>query len=254
MLMRVAVSLITCLLAFSNAFSQSYDLLVTTRGDSIACRIDSISGNKVYFEMKFHDVWIHTELLREECSAIRPGELEKDLIIFQPGTSYIESIIDLSDQENLMSIYRKNTLYGGIGFFFIFAVADINYERLITVPGKGFIKSCWIRAGSGSYVTWGGQGRMFILGLTMLSGAGNNHIEFNLGYSSLFEKNDYKYALDDYIRGGSIYPTKPVKSRYRNAVPFVGTGYRFQKPGGHFIFRTGFSIPESAYLGMGFSF
>lgn len=254
MLMRVAMCLITCFLAYSNAFSQRYDLLVTTRGDSIACRIDSVTKTTVYFEMKFHDAWIHTELMKEECSTIKTGQLDKDLVIFLPGTSYIETILDPSNPESIKSIYRKNTLYGGIGFFFIYAVADVNYERLIAIPRKGFIKSYWIRAGSGSYASWGGKGKIFILGLTMLSGSRNNHIEFNLGYSSLFDKDEYENTLDNYNSGGSAYYARPVKSSYRNPLPFIGTGYRFQKPGGHFILRSGISLPESVYLGIGFSF
>jgi len=38
---------------FINTYSQDFDLLVKTNGDSLACHIDSISDTHNYFEMKF---------------------------------------------------------------------------------------------------------------------------------------------------------------------------------------------------------
>ena len=37
-------------------------------------------------------------------------------------------------------------------------------------------------------------------------------------------------------------------------LPAFGIGYRFQKPTGGIIFRTGISLPEAIYLSLGYSF
>ncbi len=36
--------------------------------------------------------------------------------------------------------------------------------------------------------------------------------------------------------------------------PAANIGYRYQKPGGHFVFRTGGGWPEAAYISLGFAF
>ena len=37
-------------------------------------------------------------------------------------------------------------------------------------------------------------------------------------------------------------------------IPAGAIGYRFQKPGGKFVFRTGIGFPESLYLSLGLCF
>lgn len=56
------------LLSFQQVlFSQNLDLIVTTKGDSIACKIDKLSEKYIYYMIKIDDKWF-------------PSQLEKDLI------------------------------------------------------------------------------------------------------------------------------------------------------------------------------
>jgi len=45
------------------SFSQNFDLIVTKNGDSIACRINSITDTHIYFEMISYKKWIQTNII-----------------------------------------------------------------------------------------------------------------------------------------------------------------------------------------------
>ena len=47
--MKKNLFLIVFLIGIGNAFSQDYDLIITTEGDSIACHIDSITDTHIFF-------------------------------------------------------------------------------------------------------------------------------------------------------------------------------------------------------------
>ena len=72
--------------------SHYYDLIVTTEGDSIACRIDSITDTKIYFEIKVNDHWIHTNNTLKKVSDYKYDAINKSLVIFKSGTSYIKEL------------------------------------------------------------------------------------------------------------------------------------------------------------------
>ncbi|MBN1157753.1 MAG: hypothetical protein JXA61_00080 [Bacteroidales bacterium] len=95
----------SCLLVFLcilfNAYSQDYDLVVTTKGDSIACRIDSVTDASIYFEMKHNNHWVHTNISRDEVIEYKYDAIFKVMVAFKPGTSYIESVYNENDA-NLM--------------------------------------------------------------------------------------------------------------------------------------------------------
>ena len=106
---------ITCVL------SQDYDLIVTTKGDSVACRIDSITDTHIHYEMKSHNTWIHTQIPRSEVLEYEQGVINRKEYIYKPGTT----IIDSSIPATAASMYhvRKNSVYIGM--------ISINYARLI---------------------------------------------------------------------------------------------------------------------------
>jgi hypothetical protein len=74
-----------------NTLSQNLDLVVNHAGDSIACKIDSITVNQIFFEMKSNNKWIHTFNDLSKITAYKRNAINKDLYKFKPGTSYIES-------------------------------------------------------------------------------------------------------------------------------------------------------------------
>lgn len=101
--------------------SQDHDLIVTTKGDSIACRIDSITDKHIYFEMKSQNIWTQTHIVLTDVKEYRLNAIDKKQFIFKPGTTIIDSPIPAIPA----SLYhvRKNSVYIGI--------LSINYARMI---------------------------------------------------------------------------------------------------------------------------
>jgi hypothetical protein len=58
--MRLVFFLIVILSCLNPIYSQTYDLIITNGGDSIACHIDSISNGKIYYQAKIRNNWIQT--------------------------------------------------------------------------------------------------------------------------------------------------------------------------------------------------
>lgn len=139
-------------------------------------------------------------------------------------TAYGQDSTSTSNQVSL----KKNIIYATAGYAGLYAALNGNYERIIIQKQTGFFKNYMVRIGGGVYVEWGGEGSYAVTGLTGLTGLKKSHLELHLGiaYSSGFE----------------------------SLTPAVGIGYRYQKPGGQFVFRVGASFPESFYLSLGFCF
>jgi len=112
-----------------------------------------------------------------------------------------------------------------------------NYERMIVKLPKSFVHSFWFRVGGGPWAGWGPTGINYVSTLSALMGRGAVHAE--LGSGVLFsywsdEKEFHPIVNDRYIAG------------------FLG--FRYQKPGGSFVFRTGLGWPEGLYLSLGYCF
>lgn len=75
------------------SYSQDYDLIVTTNGNSIACYIDSISHNKIYFEMMVDSIWVQRYLEMKDIKEHKRKAIEKDSYIFFEGSSIIQGKI-----------------------------------------------------------------------------------------------------------------------------------------------------------------
>jgi len=104
------------------------DLIVTIKGDSIACRIDSINDTHIYYEMKSNYVWIHTQIDLNSVSHYAKSAIEKGQYKYEPGTTIIRA--EITDD------IRRNSIYAGIG--------TINYARTFGAPavitlGSGLI-------------------------------------------------------------------------------------------------------------------
>lgn len=72
--------------------AQYYDLIVTSKGDSIACFIDSITVTHIHFEMMVNERWLHTNTRLSDCIKYERNSIDKRAVIFVPGSSYIERI------------------------------------------------------------------------------------------------------------------------------------------------------------------
>ena len=148
------------------------------------------------------------------------------LLTFQSAAG--QSSDSFSDSETL----RKNSIYASAGFIPLWGAININYERMLINSSEKFLKSWWLRIGGGKWATWEIEGLHFVSTIAALTGSKNNHLELSAGITIL---------NDNYENENSVYPAGNI-------------GYRYQKPEGRFVFRTGFSFPETLYVSLGTSF
>lgn len=143
------------------------------------------------------------------------------LLLFSASYSYAQ-------EENAQGAgLNKNAIYGSVGIAGLYFTATGYYERILT-QGGGI--SSFLRAGVGGYATWGDGGEYVLGQLGILTGRKAHHFEAGAGvYAAL---------------SGDLQGTLPLTA---------SLGYRIQKPGGNFIFRTGASWPEAVYVGIGFA-
>ena len=179
----------------------------------------------------------------------------KNLIILIILSVIIDS--NLFAQDRILDSERpglhKNILYVSIGFAGLYGAANANFERVISERKSGFFKYYLVRIGGGYHgAAYGGPvGPHGVVGFSGLTGTRNNHLELGLGLTAMYDKEAYKSGVSD-----ANYLNEPIPSKfdYVRILPAAVVGYRYQKPGGRFIFRTGAAIPESFYLSFGFCF
>jgi hypothetical protein len=155
--------------------------------------------------------------------------------IFIANACLIQSaIIPISPPE-----LKKNSLSLTAGAWpgeFYFSLLG-NYERMIVMLPKSFVHSFWFRVGAGPWAGWGPTGMNYVSTLSALMGRGAAHFEIGSGVLFSYwsdEKEFHPIVNDRYIAG------------------FLG--FRYQKPGGSFVFRTGLGWPEGIYLSLGYCF
>ena len=123
----------------------------------------------------------------------------------------------------------NNAIYGSVGFGGLYFSATAYYERMFQRNAQQSKISTFVKAGYGGAAYWEGESSYILGQFGILTGVRKNHLEVSAGLVKF---------LDDYFSS-----------------PLSGSiGYRFQKPGGHFIFRTGVGWPEALYFGLGVSF
>lgn len=124
----------------------------------------------------------------------------------------------------------KNSIYAYVGTTLAVYATGFFYERNIYDFERSVLTA---RGGAGVYAfLWGDYGHFLAVNAGQLFGKGNNHFEYNIGYTFF----------------------NPPYTSYSEHYPSAYIGYRYQKPEGGFIFRTGFGWPEQVSIGAGISF
>jgi len=106
--MKKASVVLLFLCIFTCIHPQKYDLIVSDKGDSIACRIDSISDAAVYLEMKSSGRWVHTYYRKNEVIEYKYDAIDKRMVLFKPKTSIIDIVCDENDPEQLRAFSHRN--------------------------------------------------------------------------------------------------------------------------------------------------
>jgi len=127
-IMKKLFALLLLIVGVDLAYSQNYDLIVNTKGDSIACRIDSIINSNFYFKMKVRNYWVNTNIDRNEVVVHKYNAIDQNAFIFKEGTSYIEKKLDTGTKHDT----PKNSLYLSTHILTI----DAFYERTIPLRNK----------------------------------------------------------------------------------------------------------------------
>lgn len=146
---------------------------------------------------------------------------------------------------------NQNIVYSTAAFGGIWGTLNLNYERQLTTTNSNFFKTINLRVGGGYWATWGVKGSHFIVTPVFISGTGNNHFESSIGVTLLYDKSSYDIGVSN---ARYFDEQIPSQTEYMNLFPSGTLGYRYQKPNGRFVFRTGVGFPDIVYLSLGVAF
>ena len=145
-------------------------------------------------------------------------------------------------QDTLKNENPKNVIHASFGTILFVSSAQLTYDRLLKQRNDGFFKSYYLtlKTGASAFGGFGGSGGGLVnsIGVTALTGNGNEHFELGLGLGYYVET----YRLDDRSSDGDKF-----------FYPNFAIGYRKQTQNG-FMFRTGVGFVEMVYAGIGYSF
>ena len=128
----------------------------------------------------------------------------------------------ISETANSINLY--------VGLFDV----NVNYERNIVERSKSLSN---LRLGFGYAMLFVAGEGYYVNGVYVhLFGAKNSHLEVNAGAKYMLTNSISDPAFSDQL------------------IPEIYLGYRFEKPTGGIIFRTGLSYPTFVNLGLGYKF
>ena len=178
--------------------------------------------------------------------------MKRLILIIILTISLISNVFSQSDTLDISKYQSKNNVYINLGVGGVSFVLNVNYERKIVQTNNHFLSSLWIKGQGGLWAVWDSEGTQFSLVAVGLSGQKNNHFEYGLGISSLYDETGYSIEKINYNHGhGSSQPTR---FEFTSIVAYVNFGYRYQNPFSGLVFRTGIGFPAGLYLSLGYAF
>jgi hypothetical protein len=190
-LVLTAINGVVLLFFTDFCLAQDYDLIVTTKGDSIACKVDSISRDAYYILVRMDGKKISTTIPMDQVSEFIPDAIEKNSINRIPGTIYF-----LSDNNTVRPNAISLSLLGSSPFI------GLVIERLLGRKSGFEIGIGYTSFGAGlKLYPQGSQTRkaLFHAGITAsyvpIPGDINGVIYIPLGVS-YFSKNHFSFAFD----------------------------------------------------------
>ncbi len=147
----------------------------------------------------------------------------------------------------------RNILHLSTGFGGIYYHLSLGYEYMLRCPDRSCANQFGIRALYGRGILWVDRGDDLSLMGTWQRGRRNNHFEAGGGLLLRYDRSFYQGNY-----GGTYWWGKSIEDPQRihctSLMPACYLGYRYQRPQGGFMFRTGGGWPEALYLGVGYSF
>jgi len=151
------------------------------------------------------------------------------LVLSAPLSAQADSTVAPDTVATSRPLLLRNVIHGSLGVGPVFS-ATVFYEHIFLQPENSRM-AVFARGGYGVMAVLLADNSRYVLAQGgIITGKKNSHFEAALGACYLFDNNLEGYA------------------------PALSAGYRLQKPGGHFMFRTGLGFPEDLYVGIGVSF
>lgn len=126
-----------CILFICNSMhSQTLDLIVTAKGDSVACRIDSISDTQIHYKMMVNSTWVQTHIGFSDVMEYKHEAIERRLFNFEPGTS---RIISRRPAVSSFDDLQRNAVYAGISSLYYSRLIPMDDAALAVAAGVSFI-------------------------------------------------------------------------------------------------------------------
>lgn len=154
---RILTLQLVFLITICKSFSQDFDLIVKSNGDSIACHIDSVNLTHVYFEMMSNDHWIHTYIERTNIDEFEYDTIDAKQVVFKSGTSIIEEI--RIPKKSMFDLQRNSICFEAKWFIY-----TLIYERMFPLSthlsiilGGGYSIIFDILSGSGAFGSLTGE-------------------------------------------------------------------------------------------------
>jgi hypothetical protein len=189
---------------WAGIYGQNLDLIITNKGDSIACRIDSINDTHIYFEMRSQGARIHTHVAKEDIVEYRREAIDRKDFIFEAGSSVIKSPrSELTSMQNI----RRNSVYIG--------VMTLMYARMFPVDKVGIT----LGAGIFNFDGWG-----LLAESTVLVGGVMHYFEPGIMIYQFIEPDEIYNEAGNQI----------IETKYYSGLTFRA-GYRYQGPKGLLI-------------------
>lgn len=159
-----------------------------------------------------------------------------------------------ASEKDTLNPQAKNAIYGSVSTLGLWFTSSINYERHLFTTSNKLNVNYYLRVNYGGFSTWGASGPSTSLSLQGVLGKKKSHLELGLGFAGLFDKSGYDIGISNANYPFAGYEPEPSRWEYTMKLPSVTIGYRYQKPEGGFVFRSGISSPEGVYLSLGWAF
>ena len=161
--------------------------------------------------------------------------------------------LTLFSQKETPIFKHRNAIYGTVAISPNLSTRNINLEFPLATTNINLFKTINLRIGAGysSWKDWEAEGSYLIISSVFISDANTHHLETSVGAAFLYNKTDYENSIGYAAANGApgLHPAFFLK-----LYPAGTFGYRYHKPDGILMFRTGVGFPEIAYLGIGLAF
>lgn len=114
--MKKYIIVFVIILGIKPVLAQNYDLIVTTEGDSIACKIDSISNDQIYFEMIIQSRWTSTRILKENVVEYNYKVIDRNRVVFIDKSSKIDHIVPEEGFYNIEDAHGHHYIFAPNAF------------------------------------------------------------------------------------------------------------------------------------------